>query len=126
MQTAQAVFNKSLTRYPVTTNMDVANMINARMVKEDYPYFNQDVHQFLISKGAEFTDKGNGKFIYTLDINGELVRFYFKEEWVFIQYRWVEEDEQIGNRVTWLTDHKFTNPGVLHKFKSIINAYLML
>lgn len=124
MKFAQAAFSKSLLSHPIQHNMDVVGKISAELPLRDHAFFNQETHDYLISKGAAFTDKRSGRFCYTFVIKGEQVRLFFGDEMVYVQYLWEDQDDECGKISTWLTDHRFSNPCDLAKFKTILNTYL--
>ncbi|MGN6435990.1 MAG: hypothetical protein ACTHMM_05635 [Agriterribacter sp.] len=128
------LFNNLMSIVRPADNMEVANRIAANLPAEPSPYFNQEIHDYLMSRGAQFEDcnrgngKGFGKLKYIFEVGNERVRLTFRPdndgELIFIQYWWQEDDPDCGPRHYWLTDHRFTNPSTLEKFKTILNAYL--
>jgi hypothetical protein len=114
----------TLHQHPVETNMDIVDRINSGLPSQDHSYFNQDIHNYLIGKGATFTDKRPGRFHYVFIVKNESVRLYFRDDLIYIQYLWIEEDGDCGISFSWLTDHKFSHPASLDNFKIILKAYL--
>lgn len=129
MQTATSnIYDKLLSGRKVVTNMQVADAIAQQLPANPSPYFNADIHNYLLSKGAKFQDCGNGKSKYFFCINDEQVQLVFRPdvegELIFIMYLFEQDDEEVGYTRSWLIDHRFTNPGTLEKFKTILNTYL--
>ncbi|MBX3253941.1 MAG: hypothetical protein KF862_07335 [Chitinophagaceae bacterium] len=132
--TAFNLFDNLLSAVRPADNMEVANRINANLPADPSPYFNIDIHNYLMSRGARFEDcnrgngKGFGKLKYTFEVGRETVKLVFRPdvdgELIFIQYWWVDDDPDRIQHGYWLTDHRFTNPGTLEDFKTILNAYL--
>ncbi len=113
------------------TNMEVAELINQQLPANDAPYYSQEVHDYLISKGAEFKQLNTYRLSYQFKIDGEDMRLLFGTDLnqgiVKIQYWWEEEDDELMTVSKWVTHYLFSipvGPDNLVKFKQILNAYI--
>ena len=147
--TALAINDAYIAAGTPSTNMEVAAQIAARAERVPSPYFDQEIHDYLLSKGAEFVYRSTGRYMYVIEVNGERMRLYFRGdaegEMILIQFLWEEAGMEEGviersflsedgkRRIyiikdgvssMWLTDHRFSHPGSLDNFRIILNAYL--
>lgn len=83
-------------------------------------YWQEDLHDFLISRGFIYAPRDAYQFRYHNPDTG--IGFYFKTDMVEI-IGWMDADpgQESGHLVVW---QKFTNPGTLESFKQIVKAYL--
>lgn len=111
--------------------MQIAERINNRMPINDAPYYNQQIHDYLIENGAQFTQVKQYKLAYVFEIDGKEMRLLFSTDLdqgnVRIQYWWEEEDDEMVTVAKWLTHYIFSipvGPDAFRKFKQILNAYI--
>lgn len=116
-----------------TTNMEIADRINSRQPLNNAPYYDQEIHDYLINKGAEFEQMAEYLLCYRFRLlNAELMRLLFYTDLdrgqVKIQYFYQEDgDEHLLPVAEWLTDVVFSIPtgvNALAKFCQILNAYI--
>lgn len=114
------------------TNMEIADLINQRLPTNDAPYFDRQIHDYLLSKGAHFQQLAAYRLAYYFTINGEMIRMVFFTDLdqgnVRIQYWWEEEGTETELPVAkWLTHDLFSIPvgyNSLNRFKQILFAYI--
>ena len=115
------------------TNMEVCEILNQDNHNPgDGPYFNIEIHDYLIFKGAKFKQHSQFELSYQFIVNDEDFRLLFLTDidqgQVKIQV-WFEDDgdEHLLPERKWLTSESFTIPvGIkaLDRFITILNAYI--
>lgn len=114
------------------TNMEVCDLINQQQPFNDGPYFNKDIHEYLLEKGAKFKQEKPYVLSYYFNVNDEDMRLRFFTDLdmgvVRIEYWWEDDgDDDTLPTNDWLLDYLFSIPvgtEALPKFKQILKAYI--
>lgn len=113
------------------TNMQLAERINDQLPVNDAPYFNQEIHDYLLSKGAKFKQLKDYILSYEFEVSGEAMRLVFYTDLdqgnVKVQYWFEYEDEELMPTASWITHALFSIPvgyNAFGKFKQVLYAYI--